>query len=224
MTRSATNESPLLGRSRCDSCGASIAAWALVPVVSYVVQGRRARCCGARIDPIHPVAEIVAAGIGAVSSLLPLAHAVAAAWFGWVLLTLALIDFRHFRLPNGIVAVLGGTGLASSLLLQTPSPVDSLIGAMAGYLSLEMVRRVYRRTRQRDGIGSGDPKMFAAIGAWVGWEPLPTVLMIGAVAGLIWAGCSRIAGRKIGWANRMPLGTLLAIAAWPVWLWWVADL
>lgn len=220
--RFGTGESALVGRSRCDACAAPVPAYGLVPLFSYAFQGGKARCCGARIDPIHPVAEGAAAGIGALSTLLPAAYAIAAAWFGWLLLALALIDLRSFRLPNSIVLVLAASGVAASLILDTPSPTQSLIGILAGYGSLEAVRRLYRYARGRDGIGSGDPKMLAAIGAWAGWEPLPTILLLGAAAGLIWAGLAWLAGHPLSWSKRLPFGTLLGIAAWPVWLWWIA--
>ena len=118
-------------------------------------------------------------------------------------------------------ALLAGTGLAASLLLGSPSFVTALIGMVAGFVALEAVRLLYRRWRGRDGIGRGDPKMFAAIGAWVGWEPLPAVLLGAALAGLCWALTSGLVARRIGWSDRLPLGTLLALAAWPAWLWWI---
>ena len=223
VTRFPGSESPLRGRSRCDHCGAPVSAPALIPLISYAVLRGRARCCNAPIDPIHPVAESAAALIGGIGALLPAAHAVAAVWFGWVLLTLALIDLRCFRLPNPMVALLAVTGFGASLLPGAPTAIESLLGMLAGYAALQAVRLLYRRARQREGIGSGDPKLLAAIGLWLGWQPLPAVLLIGSVAGLIWAGCMRLAGRPIALSHRMPLGTLLAIAAWPVWLWWIAG-
>jgi leader peptidase (prepilin peptidase)/N-methyltransferase len=212
-------ESALAGRSRCDNCHASVAISSLIPVASYAMQRGRARCCGARIDPIHPITEFAAALIGGLSALLPWPQAIAGAWFGWTLLTPALIDLRVFRLPNAVVALLAATGAAATLLLRSPTPLDSLIGAIAGFTSLEAVRLAYRALRGRDGIGRGDPKLFGAIGAWLGWNHLPLLLLIASLAGLVWAASIRLAGKRIGWADRMPLGTLLALTAWPVWFW-----
>lgn len=219
-----SGESALSGRSRCDECRAPIGAAALVPLLSFIVQRGHARCCGTRIDPLHPAAEAVAAVIGAVSAVLPLPQAVAGAALGWLLLTLALIDLRHFRLPNVMVALLGASGVAASLYLHTPTPLDALTGAAAGFVSLKAIQLAYRAAQGREGIGSGDPKLFAAIGAWVGWFPLPNVLLAGAVAGLFWAVGRRLIGGHVTMSDRMPLGTLLAIVAWPVWLWWIAGL
>jgi leader peptidase (prepilin peptidase)/N-methyltransferase len=212
-------ESALVGRSRCDNCHSSIPILNLVPLVGYALQSGRARCCEARIDPIHPVAEFAAALIGGLSALLPWPQAITGAWFGWTLLALALIDLRVFRLPNIVVALLTATGAAAALLLGSPAPLDSLIGAIAGFTSLEAVRLAYRALRGRDGLGRGDPKLFGAIGAWLGWSQLPLLLLTASLAGLVWAASIRLAGKRIGWGDRMPLGTLLALAAWPVWFW-----
>jgi len=223
VTRYGSGRSALAGRSRCDSCGAPVLARQLVPLFSFAIQRGRARCCGASIDRVHPLAEIAAAGIGAASGLFLLPFALAAALLGWLLLTLALIDARAFTLPDPIVALLACAGLSASILLGSPPFVTALIGMVAGYVALEAVRRLYRHWRGRDGIGRGDPKMFAAIGAWVGWEPLPTVLLGAALAGLGWALVSGLVGRRIGWSDRLPLGSLLALAAWPAWLWWIGS-
>jgi leader peptidase (prepilin peptidase)/N-methyltransferase len=209
--------SSLAGRSRCDSCGTPVPAGNLVPLVSFAMQRGEARCCGARIDPLHLFAEFAAAVIGGLSALLPWHQALAGAWFGWSLLALALIDLRVFRLPNGVVALLAASGVGAALVLRSPAPLVSLIGAAAGFTSLETVRLSYRAIRGRDGIGRGDPKLFGAIGAWLGWLQLPLVLLIASLAGLVWAASVRLAGRPIGWADRMPLGSLLALASWPVW-------
>lgn len=223
VTRWPRGESALVGRSRCDACGAPVPNTSLIPLLSYAVQRGKAKCCGGRIDPIHPAIEAAAATIGAISGLLPWPLALSSAWLGWTLLTLGSIDLRTFRLPNPLVALLATTGFAASLWLQAPPPVDSLIGAVAGFVALEAVRLIYRKLRGREGIGAGDPKLFAAIGAWIGWELLALTLLIAALAGLAWAVAVRLGGHRIGWTDRLPLGTLLAIATWPVWLWNMAS-
>jgi leader peptidase (prepilin peptidase)/N-methyltransferase len=187
------------------------------------MQRGTARCCGARIDPIHPAAEAAAAAVGAISGLLPWPQALSSAWLGWTLLTLGLIDVRAFRLPNPIVALLAITGFAAAFWLQRPGIGDSFLGAAAGFGSLEAVRIGYRALRGREGIGAGDPKLFGAIGAWIGWEMLPFTLLTAALIGLAWAAALRLASRRIAWSDRLPLGSLLAIATWPVWLWNVAG-
>lgn len=157
--------------------------------------------------------------LGVIAALLPLPQAIAAAGLAWLLLTLALIDYRYLRLPDPAVALLFISGVGVSLILGTPPLVDSAIGAVAGYGALQSVRIAYRLVRRREGIGAGDPKLFAAIGAWLGWAPLPLALLVAAGIGLVWAGFRWLGRRDVEWSDRVPLGTLLAVAAWPVWLW-----
>lgn len=221
VARFGSGGSALAGRSRCDGCGAPVPAGRLIPLVSFAVQRGRAQCCGAAIDRLHPFTEAAAGGIGVVSGLLAPPFVLGAATFGWLLLTLALIDARYFVLPDRTVALLAGTGLLASLLAGSPPPATALIGIATGFVALEGVRLFYLKWRGRDGIGQGDPKMFAAIGAWVGWEHLPTVLLGAALAGLLFASFRSFGPRRIGWSDRLPLGTLLALAAWPAWLMWI---
>lgn len=219
VTRFGSGESALAGRSRCDGCATPLKAANLIPLISYAIQGGKARCCGARIDPLHPLAEASGLLIGGVAGMLPLPQAIAGAGLGWLLLTLALVDYRYFRLPDAAVALLAAAGVAASLILAVPPMLDAAIGAVVGFASLALIRLFYRTVRRREGIGGGDPKLFAAIGVWLGWEPLPTVLLAAAGIGLVVAGARWLVRRDIGWSDRVPLGTLLAVAAWPVWLW-----
>ena len=218
-----TEESALRGRSRCDDCKAAIGVWSLIPLIGFLRQRGRAACCGARIDPLHPAAEAVAAAIGGISASQPPPYAIAGAVLGWMLLSLALVDLRTFRLPNAIVGLLAFGGIAASLSLGSPAPLDALIGLLAGYVSLKAVQLAYRAVRGREGLGSGDPKLFAAIGACVGWQGLPSILLAAALLGLAWAAALRLTGRSVGLSARLPLGALLAAAAWPAWLWQVAS-
>ncbi len=212
------------GRSACDGCGAPVAARDLVPILSFTVRRGRARCCGGPIDRVHPLAELVGAAIGAASfgmasfGIAPLPEALAGALFGWLLLALALLDTRHFWLPNRLTATLGLAGLAVALAGIGPPPGARLIGALVGYLALEGVRRGYRALRRREGLGGGDAKLFAGIGAWLGWAALPAVLLGASVLGLLCALALVIGGRRLQRTSRLPLGTFLAIAAWSLWL------
>lgn len=219
VTRWPQQRSAMRGRSACDSCGAALAAMRLVPLLSYAAQRGRAACCGARIDPVHAVAELAGALIGALSAAVApdLAHAVAGATFGWLLLTLALLDLRHFWLPDRLTLALALTGVAAGLAGIEPELADRLIGGAAGFLSLALVRWGYRRLREREGMGGGDPKLFGAIGLWLGWQALPMVLLGAAVAGLAVAVLLAIMGKHVGAASRLPFGPMLALAAWLLW-------
>nr|WP_047167487.1 A24 family peptidase [Sphingomonas sp. Y57] len=212
--------SAVRGRSACDGCGAALGPARLVPVFSYAIQRGRAACCNGRIDPVHPLAELLGGMIGAlaIAAAPDLPQAIAGALFGWVLLTLALLDLRHFWLPNRLTAALTLAGLGVGLAGLPPDLLDRLIGGVVGFLLLEVVRRGYRWLRGRDGMGGGDPKLFGAIGLWLGWRLLPIVLLGSALAGLATALLLSLVGRRLGATSRLPFGPFLALGAWGVWI------
>jgi leader peptidase (prepilin peptidase)/N-methyltransferase len=208
------------GRSACDQCGAPLGVVRLVPILSYAVQRGRAACCGGRIDPVHPLTELLAAAIGAASvAVAPdLPQATIGALFGWLLLTLAMLDLRHFWLPNILTGTLAVAGLIVGLSGFPPDLIDRLAGGAAGFVLLEAVRFGYRRLRGREGMGGGDPKLFGAIGLWLGWRMLPLVLLGAALAGLTAALLLLLSGRRLSATSRLPFGPFLALAAWGVWI------
>ena len=212
-------ESVAKGRSRCDSCGKPLAARDLVPLISFPLNRGRCRYCGAKIGAFHWVSEILGALIGGVSLYVyPSEIGLAGAAFGWMLLALALLDMRHFWLPDRIVLPLILMGLACSFLAGPPSPLESALGAAIGYLGLQSIRISYRLLRGREGLGGGDPKLFAAIGAWLGGLVLPFVLLAASVLGIMAAITLRMAGKPLRRDSELAFGAMLAAAAWPLWL------
>jgi leader peptidase (prepilin peptidase)/N-methyltransferase len=147
----------------------------------------------------------------------PGAYGVAGAVFGWWLLALLVLDVEHMWLPDRLTLPLGLAGMAAGWWLSMPL-VDSLIGAAAGWASLAGLAAGYKALTGRTGIGGGDPKLFAAIGAWLGWFALPFVLVLAATLGLLLVLYDRLSGRPVTRYSRVPLGALLAAAAWPLWL------
>jgi leader peptidase (prepilin peptidase)/N-methyltransferase len=209
------------GRSRCDGCGTVLAVHSLVPLLSFAWQRGHCVSCGARIDPVHPLMELAAAAIGGLAGAMfagEPAVAVAGAVFGWQLLLLGALDLGHRWLPDRLNLILAATGLGFAALDGWLMLRDALAGMMAGYLTLELVRRLYRRLRGREGLGGGDPKLFGAIGAWLGWVWLPWALVCASLAGLGVAAMLALADRSLPSNLRHPLGTLLALAAWPIWI------
>ena len=208
--------SVIVGRSQCDNCGKTLGPLELVPLLSFALSKGRCRSCGGRIDPRHFWIELAAAVIGAVSlALVPGWQGLAGALFGWVLLGLALLDAEHFWLPDKLTLPLLLLGL---IVAREPSLLDRLIGAAAGYAVLALIAFGYRAARGREGLGGGDPKLLAAIGAWLGWQALPFILLAASLAGLGWAVIAALRGRPMSGQDRLPLGTLMAVAAWPIWL------
>ncbi len=172
-----------------------------------------------RIDPVHPAIELAAAAIGGVALLCaPPLQALAGMVLGWALLLLIVLDSRHFWLPDRITLPLLAAGLLVAGVGLGPSLVTAAIGAGAGFASLWLVARGYRWVRGRTGLGGGDPKLFAAIGAWLGWAPLPFVLLGAALMGLGVLALRSVRGRSVAATDRVALGALLALAAWPVWI------
>jgi leader peptidase (prepilin peptidase)/N-methyltransferase len=211
--------SSLAGRSACDGCGRTLRAIELVPVASFVTQRGRCRSCGATIAPSHLLVELLALAIGVASGLaVPGWAGAAGGVFGWLLLALAAIDLRAFWLPDPLTAALALLGVGGGWLGLAPSLPDRLIGGAAGFTALWLVATLYRRLRGRAGLGGGDPKLFGAIGLWLGWHALPQVLLLACLLGLAVVAVTRIRGCPLTATDRLPLGTLLAPAAFLLWL------
>lgn len=219
VSRWPRGESVVHGRSHCDSCGHGLRARDLVPVLSYVALRGRCRECGARILAAHLVAELGAALVGATAfAVAPPPEALTGLAFGWTLVALALLDARHLWLPDRLTLPLAAAGVAASALDFSPSLTDSLIGAAAGYAALTLIALAYQALRKRRGLGGGDPKLLGAIGAWLGWPLLPPVLLLASLAGLAAVALSTTRGTTVSGSDKLPLGTLMALAAWPLWL------
>lgn len=207
-------ESVMRGRSHCDACGRTIGLRDLIPLIGALLQRGRCRHCGAPIDAAHMAMEAGCALIGGIAlwTLPPFAGLVMAAG-GWLLLTLALFDARHFWLPDALTLPLVTLGLTLGDWIL-PAPFwDRAIGAALGYGVLFILARSYRYLRGREGLGLGDAKLLGAIGAWTGWQILPLVLLLASSAGLLWALMLKLRGRTIESGTRLPLGTFLCGAA-----------
>lgn len=206
------------GRSRCDNCDKRLGVRDLVPVFSFLALRGRCRHCGAAIAKRHIAIELAAATIGAVAlAAAPGAAGMAGAVFGWAMLALLIFDVEHFWLPDRLTLPLLVVGLVGGLWLDPPA-VDRLIGALAGFAILTVIATGYRWRTGRDGMGGGDPRLLAAIGAWLGWSPLPLVLFAAAALGLLLVAVDRARGQAVTRHSRVAFGALLAASAWLAWL------
>ena len=206
------------GRSHCDSCELPLSATELIPLLSFVFQRGRCRGCRAAINPRHFFVELACGFIGgAAFAISPDVAGLAGAVFGWVLVALIMLDAEHFWLPDKLVLPLGAAGLLFGVAGIGISLNDRMFGALAGYLSLELIRITYRLTRGREGLGGGDPKLLGAIGAWLGWQVLPFVVLGASAVGLLWVLTKMTRGQVVSANDRIPLGSLLALAAIAVW-------
>jgi leader peptidase (prepilin peptidase)/N-methyltransferase len=219
LVRWPQGRSVVAGRSACDKCGKTLEARDLVPILSWSLARGRCRHCGTRIDRRHLAAEAGAAMIGITAFLAhPMPMAAVTAVFGWWLFLLAALDVEHEWLPDRLTWPLLAAGLAAGWGGFGP-PVDSrVLGAVAGFASLFLIGALYRALRGREGLGGGDPKLFAAIGAWLGPMHLPFVLVGAGLIGLAALLAKRLRGEKVAATDRLPLGALMAVAAWPIWI------
>ncbi|AUW58692.1 prepilin peptidase [Sphingobium sp. SCG-1] len=204
------------GRSMCDHCGTALGPLDLIPLLSFAI--RRGRCahCRGGIHPLHIWVELGCAMIGGVALMLaPGWEGVGWAALGWGLLTLAVLDWRHFWLPDAITLPLVFLGMTLGVWTTDVTLMDRVIGAVTGYGALLTIALGYRAWRGREGLGLGDAKLLAAIGAWFGWQALPFVLLIASVVALLVVLFSTARGEQLSATTQVPLGTFLCIAAVP---------
>jgi len=213
------DSSVLRGRSRCDTCRATLTPRDLIPLLSAALTRGKCRMCGAQIDPRHWQIELGCALVGVLAGVaVPGPVGLAGAVFGWLLLTLAALDLAYFVLPNALTATLAGAGLVTGLLGVEPPLQDRLIGGAGGFAALWLIGKGYRLLRGREGLGGGDPKMLGAIGLWLGWQILPMVVFLAALTGLAIVLVGMTMGKSAALSDAKPFGALLAIAAYPAWL------
>ncbi len=216
--------SVIAGRSSCDRCGYQLRSRDLVPVASFLLQKGKCRQCGATIARDHIAIELAAALIGGLALFAaPGVEGVAGAVFGWLLLTLAALDVKHHWLPDRLTAMLAVSGLMVWLIGVSPPLLDRLIGGLSGFVSLTIVAGLYRKVRGRDGLGGGDPKMLGGIGCWLGWTALPLVILGASLIGILTAISWQLRGKKLTTDTVLPFGSLLAVAAFPLWLYQTAG-
>lgn len=214
--RAARGETVLAPPSRCEACGAGLSAGELVPVVSWIAQRGRSRCCGQPLRRSLLGAELGALVLtGWAVWAVPPALAVPSAVLGWALLALALTDVACQRLPDWGTLPLIPIGLALSAMGLTGPLAVHALGAVAGYLAFAGIAWGYRRVRGAEGLGLGDAKLLAAAGAWLGVLALPSVVLVGAGASLA---ALAIAGGGRSPRRAVPFGPGLALGFWLVWL------
>lgn len=211
----------VLTRSQCEQCRAPIAAHDLVPLLSYAVLHGACRRCAAPIDPFHWRVELAALAVPLSAAACGLTGPAlwAACGLGWTLLALAWIDGHGMVLPDALTLPLIPAGLLATLWLNPGGLADHALAVALGYTAFRLVAWTYRRLRGWEGLGEGDAKLLAALGAWIGLGGLPAVILVAAVAGLLWALLVRLRGAAMGLTTALPFGPFLALAGWAVLLW-----
>ncbi|MGI9343495.1 MAG: prepilin peptidase [Gammaproteobacteria bacterium] len=211
-------------RSACPSCGTQITALQNVPVLSWLILGGKCAACRVRIPARYPVIEGVTGILSA-----------AVAWqFGftldcagallltWALIALTVIDFDTMLLPDSITLPLLWVGLAVSLINPDSAifaaPRDAIVGAIAGYLSLWTVYQGFKLATGKEGMGYGDFKLLAALGAWLGWQMLLPIIILSAAIGLI-AAVGMMVFRSHDRQVPIPFGPYLSTAGFVAMMW-----
>ncbi|MDH4181072.1 MAG: A24 family peptidase, partial [Betaproteobacteria bacterium] len=200
-------------RSACPSCGHRIGALENVPVLSWLALRGRCRGCGARIPARYPIVELTA-GVLAAAAIWrfgPTWQGLGACVLLWALVALTFIDADTQLLPDDITLPLLWAGLAANLFGLFVPLADAVIGAIAGYVSLWTVYWAFKLIRGKEGMGYGDFKLLAALGAWLGWKVLPGIVLISSAVGAI-VGIALIVFRRHDRAVPLPYGPYLAAA------------
>ncbi len=203
------------GRSRCPKCRTPIAFYDNIPVLSWLLLRGRCRQCGERIAVRYPFVELATALLSACVIVVhgPTVEGLAGLGLTWALIAATGIDLDHKLLPDQITLPLIWAGLIVNLFGLFTDLQSAVIGAIAGYLVLWTVFHLFRLATGKEGMGYGDFKLLAAIGAWFGWQVLPTVILlasgVGAVIGLL-----LIAMRRMGREVPIAFGPFLAAAGW----------
>ena len=207
-------------RSRCPHCGHAITALENIPVVSYLWLRGRCSGCSAKISARYPIIEFITALLSVAVAW----HfgfgwpALAGLFFTWALITLTMIDFDHQLLPDSITLSFLWLGLGLSLWQVFVDTPTALIGAIAGYLSLWTVYWAFKLVTGKEGMGYGDFKLLALLGAWMGWQMLPVIILLSSAVGAV-VGISLIVVRGRDRNIPIPFGPYLATAGWIAFLW-----
>ncbi len=210
----------MVPRSRCPSCAHQITALENIPILSYLVLGGKCRGCSAPISIRYPLIESLS-GLAAVVVAMHFGFGAAAACalaLSWALIALAAIDVDTQLLPDAITQPLLWAGLLANCFGVFVGLADAVFGAIFGYLALWIVFWGFKLATGKDGMGYGDFKLLALLGAWLGWQVLPVIVVISSVVGA----CFGVA-LMVFWSHDrskpIPFGPYLAVAGWIALLW-----
>jgi leader peptidase (prepilin peptidase)/N-methyltransferase len=206
--------------SHCPACGHHIRACENIPVASYIFLRGRCAACHIRIPARYPLIELATAILSVFTAMHfgYTSQTAAALAFTWTIIPLCAIDYDEQLLPDCITLPLLWAGLALSLADIFIDCRGSIIGALSGYLCLWVVYHLFKLATGKEGMGYGDFKLLAAIGAWVGWQSLPIVIVFSSVVGAI-TGILLIAIKGHQRSQPIPFGPFLASAGWITLLW-----
>ncbi|MEM8499546.1 MAG: A24 family peptidase [Pseudomonadota bacterium] len=199
--------------SHCPKCKSPIKAWQNVPVLSYVIQGRKCASCSTPISARYPIVE-AATALLTVFVLWQFGNTLQAAFavlLCWGLITLTMIDVDHQLLPDSITLPLLWLGLIANSFGLFVDLHSAIWGAIAGYMSLWSVFWIFKLLTKKDGMGYGDFKLLAALGAWLGWKMLPLIIVLSSLVGAV-LGSLMLLRKNQSQGTPIPFGPYLAVA------------
>lgn len=205
----------VLPRSRCPECNHVIGSLENIPLISWLWQKGRCKHCSCKISARYPSIELLTGLMSlAVAWVFPVGWpALFALIFTWVLISLTFIDFDTMLLPDQLTLPLLWLGLLVNFSGTFTTLNDAVLGAVFGYLALWSIYWLFKLVTGKEGMGYGDFKLLAALGAWFGWQALPLIILLSSFAGAI-IGIIVIASSKDKQSRPLPFGPYLAIAGW----------
>lgn len=210
----------VMPRSRCPHCSHDIAAWENIPILSFLWLKGKCSACGKAISPRYPAVELLTGilSVGVAWHFGFTVGAAAALVLTWSLIALAFIDVDHQLLPDNITLPLLWLGLLLNVFAIFTPLSSAVIGAIAGYLVLWSVYQLFKLVTGKEGMGYGDFKLFAALGAWLGWQNLPLIILFSSLLGAV-VGIGFILLRGRDRHLPIPFGPFLCLAGWVAALW-----
>jgi len=205
----------MMPRSFCPKCRRKLKAWHLIPIFSYLYLRGRCAFCKKTISSLYPLVELTAAAVAVITFY----HfglnwqGVGAVIFSWGLIVLAVIDYRKKILPDDITLLLLWIGLLCNAFYYYTQPAYAILGALIGYVLLWSIAKLFYMIRKKDGMGYGDFKMLAMLGAWAGVPLLLNTLLTSVILALV-VNLLLIITQKISKKNPIPFGPYLAIGGW----------
>jgi leader peptidase (prepilin peptidase)/N-methyltransferase len=210
----------MVPRSRCPHCGHAITALQNIPVISYLVLRGKCAGCKAAISPRYPIIELVTGllSVAVVAYLGLTTAALLGLVFTWCLITLTMIDADTQLLPDDITLPLLWLGLIANSFGVFTTLENALWGAIAGYMVLWSIFWLFKLLTGKEGMGYGDFKLLAALGAWMGWQVLPQIIILSSLVGAV-VGIALMLIKKRGKEVPIPFGPYLAVAGWIAFVW-----
>jgi leader peptidase (prepilin peptidase)/N-methyltransferase len=209
-----------LSRSRCPSCGHGIRAHENIPLISYLMLGGKCSSCKSRISFRYPLVEFVTAVLFVVTiwHFGPSVQGLSALVLTSFLIAMTGIDIDHQLLPDNLTIPLMWLGIVLSFWSVHIDLASSVIGAIAGYLFLWSIYHLFRLLTGKEGMGYGDFKLLAALGAWLGWGMLPLIILLSSVVGAV-TGLALMATGRLKKDKPMAFGPFIAAAGWIALIW-----